>query len=263
MNQKIRLIRTFSIIGLIIILILNTIRVIQEKNNVIHDKLQEIEESISWVNLQVSWADLKLWELEIQKKNIIKQKSWYLKTLKELEFKRDSLKWFLSGYIETISDTWTAIDKLEEELNLPQESAKINIAPRVSAAYVKPAIIPSWKKITHKWYTKDDYRQQIIQETYDIWWIRQVILQECESGMNPLNVWDKWAAYWLCQMNSNYHAIPSEYYKDRQFQIEYCNHKMLWWTKFYWPDRKMYADKAKTIYLWLCKDVVLSRFIIE
>lgn len=258
MNQKIRLIRTFSIIALIIILILNTIRVIQEKNNVIHNKLQQIEESISWINLQVSWADLQLWELEIQKKNIIKQKSWYLKTLKELEFKRDSLKWFLSGYIEPISDTWTAIEKLEKALNLPKmESAKINIAPKVSAAYIKLDPIQTWKKIWHSWFKKNDERQLMVQKSYKLWGMKQVIVQECENwNRDPILPWDWWDTYGLCQMNKNYHNIPAEYYKDRGFQIEYCNKKIEWWTIFYWPSRILKSWKK-------CADEVVNRFYFE
>lgn len=104
--------------------------------------------------------------------------------------------------------------------------------------------------------------QSMVDDAYQKWWMRQVIVQECENGRrDPMKLWDWWHAHWLCQMHDWYHDIPKQYlYWDWEFQNTYCSEKIKWWTKFYGPDRPLYADKAKTIFLWICKDVVKSRF---
>lgn len=90
---------------------------------------------------------------------------------------------------------------------------------------------------------------------YTSWDMDFIYLMECESGMNPTNKWDSWKAYGLCQMNSNYHKIPQEYYDDRWYQVRYCYDKYKGWTKFYWPSRMI---------KWVrCSEYVKDRFLIQ
>lgn len=111
----------------------------------------------------------------------------------------------------------------------------------------------SWQ-IRHKWFAKDDIRQQYVQYSYQLWGMRQVIVQECENGnWNPFAVGDSGKAHWFCQMNTIYHDIPADYWKDWKFQIEYCNKKIEWWTVFYWPSRILKSWKR-------CWDEVVNRF---
>jgi len=116
------------------------------------------------------------------------------------------------------------------------------------------------KKIIHKGYSTGDYRQEIYSRAYHIGGEALMILIECESAGKPLAVGDNGDAYWLCQMNSNRHKIPKEYYQDRGFQLKYCNDKMKWGTKFYWLTRPLYKEGK---YIGKCQDVVLGRFIIN
>ena len=95
----------------------------------------------------------------------------------------------------------------------------------------------------------------MVQKAFELGWIDLVVLVECENGKrDPFAVWDWGDAHWLCQMNTNYHKIPQEYYDDWWFQIEYCNQKMQWGTKFYWPSRLIKWVK--------CSEYVLDRFTI-
>lgn len=120
----------------------------------------------------------------------------------------------------------------------------------------------TWSKTTikHKWYKDWDLAQQIVQYAYEYSSgdMDFIYLLECESWMNPLNKWDSGKAYWICQMNSNYHSIPQQYYDDWKFQVEYCYEKYKGWTKFYWPSRKTKATNYMR-----CSDYVKDRFVLD
>lgn len=104
----------------------------------------------------------------------------------------------------------------------------------------QPIIIEKEKKLYKNWRPKEDPRQEIINETYKLWWMDQVILHECEwYDWDMYKIWDWWHAFWLCQMNDRFHNIPDQYYTDRRFQIKYCNMKRKGWSLFYWPERVM------------------------
>jgi hypothetical protein len=90
---------------------------------------------------------------------------------------------------------------------------------------------------------------------YTSWDMDFIYMMECESWMKPTNKWDSWKAYGLCQMNSNYHKIPQEYYDDWKYQVEYCYEKYKGWTKFYWPSRMIKGKR--------CSDYVKDRFLIQ
>lgn len=117
-------------------------------------------------------------------------------------------------------------------------------------------VIENTIPIVHKWFDTSDIRQKYVQYAYKLWGIDFVTMLECENGNWDIKaVWDSWKAYWLCQMNTNYHKLP-EWYKDTwQIQIEYCYQKWSTWTRFYWPTR---------IIKWhRCSNYVLDRFILQ
>lgn len=110
--------------------------------------------------------------------------------------------------------------------------------------------------IIHKWFGTWDIRQKYVQYAYKLWGMDFVTMLECENwNWNIKAIGDWWHAFWLCQMNTNYHKLP-EWYKDTwQVQIEYCYEKWSTWTKFYWPTRKIKWQR--------CSSYVLDRFIIQ
>ena len=117
-------------------------------------------------------------------------------------------------------------------------------------------VIENTIPIVHKWFDASDIRQKYVQYAYKLWGIDFVTMLECENGNWDIKaVWDSWKAYWLCQMNTNYHKLP-EWYKDTwQIQIEYCYQKWSTWTRFYWPTRIIKWQR--------CNNYVLDRFILQ
>ena len=109
--------------------------------------------------------------------------------------------------------------------------------------------------IQHTGYAPDDERQKMVQYAYKLWWVDFVLMLECESWSNPYAVWDSWRSYGLCQINTRWHSLPDEYKTSWQTQVEYCYQKWKWWTRFYWPQRKVRWVK--------CSTYVKNRFIIN
>ena len=110
--------------------------------------------------------------------------------------------------------------------------------------------------VRHSWFSPEDNRQLIVNRAYELWGIDFVLMLECENGnRNPKAVWDGGHSYGLCQMNNRWHNIPSEYYNDWKFQLEYCYKKWNTWTKFYWPSRNIHGTK--------CSTYVRDRFILS
>ena len=110
--------------------------------------------------------------------------------------------------------------------------------------------------LIHKWFKRDDPKQKMVAYAYKLWWMDFVKLIECENwNRNIKAVWDSGKAFWLCQMNTNYHKLPAEYKTNWVVQVEYCYKKRKSWTKFYWPSR---------IVKWVkCSTYVKDRFILE
>lgn len=114
----------------------------------------------------------------------------------------------------------------------------------------------STQTIHHSGFSSGDQRQAIIQYAYDLGGLDFVTMIECENGNRSLEArWDRGHAWGLCQMNDRYHKIPSEYFGDWKFQVDYCYKKWSTWTPFYWPDRRIKGMK--------CRDYVRDRFIIN
>ena len=110
--------------------------------------------------------------------------------------------------------------------------------------------------IVHKWFQTDDERQEMINYAYKLWWIDFVKMIECENWNWSISaVGDNWKAFWLCQINTNYHKLPEWYKEDWKLQIETCYDKWKNGTKFYWPSRIVKGQR--------CSSYVSSRFILQ
>ena len=93
----------------------------------------------------------------------------------------------------------------------------------------------------------------MVQYAYKLWWMDLVLLMECENGNWDIKArGDSGRAYGLCQMNTNYHKLPAEYFTTWQVQVELCYQKWKSWTKFYWPSRYIKGKR--------CSEYVKSRF---
>lgn len=110
--------------------------------------------------------------------------------------------------------------------------------------------------IVHKWFSTEDIRQKYVQYAYKLWGIDFVTMLECENWNRDIKaIGDGGHAFWLCQMNTNYHKLPEWYLDTWQVQIEYCYQKRSTGTRYYWPTRKI---------KWVrCSTYVLDRFIIQ
>jgi hypothetical protein len=107
--------------------------------------------------------------------------------------------------------------------------------------------------LIHKWFKRDDPKQKMVAYAYKLWWMDFVKLIECENwNRNIKAVWDSGKAFWLCQMNTNYHKLPEDYYTTWQVQVELCYQKWKEWTKFYWPSRIVKGKR--------CSEYVKDRF---
>ena len=142
---------------------------------------------------------------------------------------------------EEIKEQIEVIEKVNEALEEADKSVmKINY---------------TWTLI-HKWFSENDIKQKYVQYAYKLWWMDFVKLLECENWNWDINaVWDSWKAFWLCQMNTNYHKLPEDYKTNWVVQIEYCYKKYSQGTKFYGPNR---------VIRWVkCSSYVNDRFILK
>lgn len=112
----------------------------------------------------------------------------------------------------------------------------------------------NYKEIYHSGFTRDDPRQRMVWEAYDLGGLEFVSLIECENGLrNPKAVWDGGMSFWLCQLNIRRHGEPlEEEWNDRPYQLSVCYSKWKSGTKFYWPQRLIWGKR--------CGEVVKERF---
>lgn len=108
--------------------------------------------------------------------------------------------------------------------------------------------------IWHSGFLSGDYRQEIVQEAYQLGGLDFVSLIECENGLpNPKAVWDGGMSFWLCQLNIRRHGEPLEEERNNwRNQLSTCYSKRKWGTKFYWPQRLIGGRK--------CWEAVKKRF---
>ena len=108
--------------------------------------------------------------------------------------------------------------------------------------------------IWHSGFLSGDYRQEIVQEAYQLGGMDFVSLIECENGnRDPKATWDYGKSHWLCMLNTRWHKEPlSPDWNDWRNQLSVCYSKLKWGTKFYWPQRLIWGKK--------CWEVVKKRF---
>ena len=108
--------------------------------------------------------------------------------------------------------------------------------------------------IWHSGFLSRDYRQEIVQEAYQLGGMDFVSLIECENGQWLTGaVGDYGRSRGLCQLNTRWHKEPlSPSWNDRRNQISTCYQKWKSGTKFYWPQRKIGGKR--------CGEVVKNRF---
>ena len=108
--------------------------------------------------------------------------------------------------------------------------------------------------IWHSGFLSGDYRQEIVQEVYQLGGLDFVSLIECENGQwltGAVGDWGK--AYGLCQLNTRRHKEPlAPEWKDWRNQLSICYSKRKWGTKFYWPSRLIWGKR--------CSEVAKKRF---
>ena len=144
-----------------------------------------------------------------------------------------------------------------------------NIKPEIKPSFNDKEItgytvLKSWETITleeepsiwHSGFLSGDYRQEIVQEAYQLGGLDFVSLIECENGQWLTGaVGDYGKSHWLCMLNTRWHKEPlSPSWNDWHNQLSICYSKWKWGTKFYWPQRLIWGKK--------CSEVVKERFYI-
>lgn len=160
------------------------------------------------------------------------------------EQKSDSQELVTWDYM--ILNSWETIT-IEEEPIIPSLTGDDNVeSPVVNEE--------NYKEIYHSGFTRDDPRQRMVWEAYDLGGLEFVSLIECENGLrNPKAVWDGGMSFWLCQLNIRRHGEPLEEERnDRPYQLSVCFEKWKSGTKFYGPQRMIWGKK--------CSEVVKERF---
>ena len=119
---------------------------------------------------------------------------------------------------------------------------------------IKAEVSQPTGRIMHSGFSRDDPRQKMVAEAYDLWGLDFVSLIECENGLwNPKAVWDGRLSFGLCQLNIRRHGEPlAPERKDWRNQLSICHSKRKWGTKFYGPQRKI---RGKS-----CSEVAKKRF---
>ena len=143
------------------------------------------------------------------------------------------------------------IDKIEKLwTNWSEEK---NVSEEINGSWIK---LNYDGVLLHVWFSTDDYKQTLVQYAYKLWGMDFVYMIECENGNWDIGaVWDSWHAFWLCQMNDRWHKnFPEDYKTNWIVQVEYCYEKWKWWTKFYWPSRRVKWQR--------CYNYVKNRFLL-
>ena len=146
-------------------------------------------------------------------------------------------------------------NKLKCKCHMVEEDGIIYILSGETLIIARPEETPPVnQKIQHLGFSPDDYRQEIVQEAYDLWGMDFVSLIECENGQWLTGaVGDYGRSRGLCQLNTRWHKEPlSPDWNDRTYQLSTCYTKWKSGTKFYWPQRLIWGKK--------CWEVVKKRF---
>lgn len=147
------------------------------------------------------------------------------------------------------------INSLKCKCNMVEEGGVIYLLSGETLIIARPEeTSPVNQKIQHLGFSPDDYRQEIVQEAYQLGGLDFVSLIECENGQWLTGaVGDYGKSHWLCMLNTRWHKEPfSPDWNDWRNQISVCLEKWKWGTKFYWPSRLIWGKK--------CWEVVKTRF---
>ena len=108
--------------------------------------------------------------------------------------------------------------------------------------------------IWHSGFLSGDYRQEIVQEAYQLGGLEFVSLIECENGQWITGaVGDYGKSHWLCMLDTRRHKEPlSPSWNDWRNQISVCFERWKSGTKFYWPQRLIWGKR--------CWEAVKTRF---
>ena len=147
------------------------------------------------------------------------------------------------------------INNLKCKCHMVEEGGVIYLLSDETLIIARPEETPPVnQKIQHLGFSPTDYRQEIVQEAYQLGGLDFVSLIECENGQ-----WLTWAvgdwgkAYGLCQLNTRRHKEPlAPEWKDWGKQLSICYSKRKWGTKFYWPSRLIWGKR--------CSEVAKKRF---
>ena len=146
-------------------------------------------------------------------------------------------------------------NKLKCKCHMVEEDGIIYILSGEILIIARPEETPPVnQKIQHLGFSPDDYRQEIVQEAYDLWGMDFVSLIECENGQWLTGaVGDYGRSRGLCQLNTRWHKEPlSPDWNDRTYQLSTCYTKWKSGTKFYWPQRLIWGKR--------CGEVAKKRF---
>lgn len=146
-------------------------------------------------------------------------------------------------------------NKLKCKCHMVEEDGIIYILSGETLIISRPEETPPVnQKIQHLGFSPDDYRQEIVQEAYDLWGMDFVSLIECENGQWLTGaVGDYGRSRGLCQLNTRWHKEPlSPDWNDRTYQLSTCYTKWKSGTKFYWPQRLIWGKR--------CGEVAKKRF---
>ena len=147
------------------------------------------------------------------------------------------------------------INSLKCKCNMVEEGGVIYLLSGETLIIARPEETPPVnQKIQHLGFSPDDYRQEIVQEAYQLGGLDFVSLIECENGQWLTGaVGDYGKSHWLCMLNTRWHKEPlSPSWNDWRNQISVCFEKWKSGTKFYGPQRMIWGKK--------CSEVVKERF---
>ena len=147
------------------------------------------------------------------------------------------------------------INSLKCKCNMVEEGGVIYLLSGETLIIAHPEeTSPVNQKIQHLGFSPTDYRQEIVQEAYQLGGLDFVSLIECENGQWLTGaVGDYGKSHWLCMLNTRWHKEPlSPSWNDWRNQISVCFEKWKSGTKFYWPQRLIWGKR--------CWKVVKDRF---
>lgn len=155
--------------------------------------------------------------------------------------------------IEDVKPVKTEIVEIKEE-KVVNKQAEI-VGTTVSENKINDTKPESWR-IYHKWFAKDDLKQDMVRYAYKLWWMDLVKTIECENGNRDIHaIGDNGHAFGLCQVNNRFHVVSALYKTSWQAQVEKCDYLLKHNTTFYWPTRIVKGQK--------CYAYVSDRFYFE